>query len=864
MRRIFLTAWMMAATLTMGAANETVISIDTARQVGRVDERLYGFLLEHLYHSVSNGLWGECVWNRSFEELLAQGRWTSTTEGELTLHATGEKRLQLFRIGKAGNSVLRLDMKRLKGDGDVIIGMRDQHREQMLTNRIFLHLGEQQNSMEIATGWIWHTPVARVTTQLLPSVSGRSNGWNHLELSFRDSRLVVMMNGQCLFDQEIDHCPKDGAITLGAENCDVSFRYISAIDTLPDGSPAPVPDGSPAAVPDGSPSGNAPVPDGSPSGIDLNLNLSRHWNLVGKGQTAIDYDAPLNQDVALHVVNTGQWAGLEQAGKYYLRSGDPLLGSVFLKGDGKAVTVQLLNNDSVVTEQTIDRLTTDWQEFPLTLESSVNCRDALLRILSQGAFSIDQVSLMHRSSIANGGYRPELAQAVKDLKPTSLRWPGGSFSEHYRFEYGIGPQHQRRGILRWDDFDPLSFGTDEFIGFCHKVGAEPVIVVPIGYHNYAGYAPDSVLTALDAAVPDASPSGKAAVPDASPAAVPDGSPSGNAAVPDASPSGKTDWLQRALNWLEYCNGDSATTWGRLRAQNGHPEPYNVKYWEIDNEVWKMSPKLYVEIARLFSIAMKRKDPSIKVIGCGCGRLGAEGAGLDSILISEAARHFDYISPHYYQTIDKYDSEGVEEYGRYLDKLAHWIAVSKNPQMKIYLSEWNLDGVDMRTGLFAGGFLNRLERTPAVEMAAPALLLRHTSAPGWNNAFINFDQDRWFAAPNYVVLKLWRDHYLPRRVAVDGDNGLLNMVATTSNDRQQVCLKVVNAAAAAATLRVRNGRSLGSAQWQVVSAGLKDANRMEQPQLIEARKMPVSYDGQDILITIPGYSASVLSWTTAAQ
>lgn len=64
--------------------------------------------------------------------------------------------------------------------------------------------------------------------------------------------------------------------------------------------------------------------------------------------------------------------------------------------------------------------------------------------------------------------------------------------------------------------------------------------------------------------------------------------------------GRQDWLQRALDWMEYCNGDAETTkWGKKRAENGHPEPYNVKYWEIDNEVWKMDPKLYAEITRLF-------------------------------------------------------------------------------------------------------------------------------------------------------------------------------------------------------------------------------------------------------------------------
>lgn len=795
MKKMLFISWMLAVALASGAVNESVISINTQKEEGRISEGLYGFLLEHLYHSVSNGLWGECVWNRSFEELQAQGQWSVTSEGILTLNAEKDD-MRLFRIGKAKDGVLRLDVKRLSGEGDIIIGVRDQHRDGMLTNRIYLHLGQQQHSVEAATGWIWHTPVAKVNSYQLATANPLSSDWNRLEITLQGNRMGVMLNKQTIYDCEISNCPKDGAITLGADHCNVMFRHVSMTDS----------------------DGNA---------IALNKNLTRHWNLIGQGIASTVYKDPLNQNVAISVSSTGRWAGLEQTGKYYLRQNDPLVGSVFLKGDAKEVVVQVISDGGVVAQQTITGITGEWKEYPIRLETAGDCHDATLRIKGKGAFSIDQLSMMHRSSKENDGYRPELARAVSDLKPTSLRWPGGSFSEHYRFEYGIGPQHQRRGILRWDDFDPLSFGTDEFLAFCHRIGAEPVIVVPIGYHNYASYAPDSILTAHDTAE-------------------------------------TTDWLQRALNWLEYCNGDTTTYWGRLRAQNGHPEPYNGRYWEIDNEVWKMEPKLYVEIARLFSIAMKQKDKQIKIIGCGCGRLGAEGAGLDSILISDAAQHFDYISPHYYQTIDKYGNAGVEEYGRYLDKLAGWIARSKNPQMKIYLSEWNLDGIDMRTGLFAAGFLNRLERTPAVEMAAPALLLRHTSATGWNNSFINFDQDRWFAAPNYVAFRLWHDHFLPRRVAIEGEAGTLNMIATTSDDNSKTCLKMVNAGADDITLRVKNGRLYGRAEWMVVSGELKDANSMEHPDRIMAKKMPVSYDGQDVLITIPAYSASVLSWTNAVR
>lgn len=769
--------------------DSVVMDIDINKIEGKINPHLYGFLLEHLYHSVSNGIWGENVWNRSFEETLADGKWTIDTKGNLTLLGKGTSQ-SLFHITKGNDYQLSLDVKRIAGDGCIIIGVRDQYRDKMLTNRIYLHIGgESSGQYDVAchTGWIWHTP--RVLTKIEKTKKYITNlsDWNKIRIKCIGSRITIWQNDNLIFDKEIENCPKDGAITIGAENCDVQFRNISVVD-------------------------NHLKP------LSLNLNVTRHWNMVGDCETTIDPMA-LNHHLSLKVSNIGKWAGIEQPARYYVRRNDPISGSVYLKGDVSSLDVMFLKNKKILAKQHISSLSPEWKRYDISLPVKQDLRDVSLRIQTneKGSFCIDQVSLMHLSSIDNQGFRKELSEAISTIRPTMLRWPGGSFSEQYRFEHGIGRQTDRKGILRWDDFDPLSFGTDEYISFCRKIGAEPLIVIPIGYHNYAGYAPDK--------------------------------------------DGKEDWLQRALDWMEYCNGDANSThWGAIRAKNGHPEPYHVKYWEIDNEVWKMDPHLYAQLTRIFSIAMKKKDPGIKIIGCGCGRLGAEGIGLDSIMIHEVGEYIDYISPHYYQTIDKYGHDGVEEYGRYLDKLAKWIAHSKNPDMRIYVSEWNLDGVDMRTGLFAGGFLNRLEKSPYVEMAAPALFLRHLSAPAWNNAFINFDQDRFFTAPNYVVMRLWRDHFLPNRVAFSISSNQLNINATASDDKKKICVKVVNPSPHPVCFTIKKGLLLGKSQWQVIKSDHLDTqNTLEDTERIHVEDYTVDYEGDNLKIKIPSYSASVLSF-----
>jgi alpha-L-arabinofuranosidase len=788
MKRIFLYISISMICAVLFAQQAVRIEINPNKVTGIIDKKVYGLLLEHLYHSVSNGVWGETVWNRSFEELYATGGNCSVNNEGLISVEPFKAGTALFVLGTASDYELSLDFRKTSGDGNLLFNFRDQCRGDMLTNGLFLRLGDKNNTvheLKAMTGWVWNTPFTKT------AIIGRKAGkldvgkWQKLQVICKGKRISCLLNGELLFDNEIENCPTSGAIRIGAENCKAEFKNINAKSL-------------------------------DKQGVKLSLNPIRHWALIGTGTIETSYKNVLNHDVAVHIQITGELAGVEQATNYRVRTNDLLKGSLFLKGNVSKVNIQLLNGNIVLVEKPLSGLSDQWKEFPLNLAASENCDSATLRITTKdkGDLYIDQVSLMSQSSIDNGGYRPDLYKAVSELKPTIIRWPGGSFVELYDFENGLGAQKDRKGILRWDDFDPLSFGTDEFIAYCHRLGAEPQIVVPIGYHNYKGYTP-----------------------------------------------GKINWLQKAQDWLEYCNGDITTKYGALRAGNGHVEPYKVKYWEIDNEVWKMDPKLYAETVRLFSQRLKRQDASIKIIGCGSGRLGKEGVGLDSIMISDVAEYIDFISPHHYMDIKKFGNDGIKEYGDYLRKLDKWIVRSKNPNMKIYLSEWNLDGVDMRTGLFAGGILNELEKNQRVEMAAPALALRHTSATGWNNAFVNFDQNGYFLAPNYIVMKLWREHFAPNRIEALGETENLNVIATKSDAGKMVYVKVVNPTPTVIPIRIQlvGNLNVQNARLKLVASdSLFAKNTMEEPNHVCVREIEISRNGNVIFFTAPAFSAGVLS------
>jgi alpha-N-arabinofuranosidase len=419
--------------------------------------------------------------------------------------------------------------------------------------------------------------------------------------------------------------------------------------------------------------GGAPLFAGVPT-------AARHWYAVGPGEIAVDASAPFNGKQSLRIVSRDADSGIEQHG-YAVRAGDALRGSLWLTGTGPGVVVRLVDDDKVLAEQTLGTPGAEWQEFPLLLNPAAASGNATLRIVARAGsvVKLDQVSLMPDSYRANGGFRTDLTQAVAALHPPIIRWPG--VVQDDKWKDGIGPQAKRVGEYRPNGWHPLAFGIDEFLAFARKVGAEPVIVIPAG---------------------------------------------SRLAVERAG------FVQDAVDLVAYCNGPRDSGWGKIRAQNGHPAPYRVKYWELDHSLWNMTAAEYVEAVGQFFPAMKNVDPSIRTIADGY-----------LAQVPDVAHLVDYLRVRYYG-----QSGG----------LAYEIARSKNPKLKLFVSDWNSRSAEWRAGLDAGEVLNTLERDAAVDMAAPAQLLQHILADFPADALIHFDQRSWFPSPDYVVTKLYREHY----------------------------------------------------------------------------------------------------------
>jgi alpha-L-arabinofuranosidase len=558
------------------------------------------------------------------------------------------------------------------------------------------------------------------------------------------------------------------------------------------------------------------VPDGNAS--------IRNWRGYGSGAIAVDTDHPLNSRFSVRIAGDAGESGLAQDG-FALRAGARYAGSLWMRGQAAdGLVVRFVQDDEILAEAKLEPPRMFWDERSFTLEVPRDAGAAVLQVgvCGQAEVWIDQVSLMPEAWASEGGFRPDLLQAVRDLRPPVIRWPGGCYASAYRWKDGIGPQHQRRvpPIEMWDDRDVNAMGTDEFIDLCRRVGAEPVIVVNIG-------APDWRLR------------------------------------PSAwrAPEEEAAYLQDLLDWIEYCNGPASSRWGRVRAAHGHPEPYNVKYWEIDNETWHMGPARYAGVVNRIAPLMRRVDPSIRIIACGSAGYGPQGAGQrwNRILLEHCAAAIDYLSLHHYEPAEEF-AEGPARYEAFFRETGELIRQSANPEVKLYISEWNAQSTDWRTGLYAGGLLNAFERCgDMLTMAGPALLLRHVSAREWDNAFINFDQRTWFPAPNYVVMRLWRDHFAPTRLGLQGDPAGLNAVATRSEDETRVYLKIVNPGDQPRDVAwTLDHFPLGTAVMKLVTAeDLSARNTLDEPQAIQPVTGAVKVTENTVTFRLPRWSAAVI-------
>ena len=233
---------------------------------------------------------------------------------------------------------------------------------------------------------------------------------------------------------------------------------------------------------------------------------------------------------------------------------------IHCKGTVDSVYLRLIKSDGeVIVDKSLGAITTSWQKYsvmiaPLQKSEKIN---VIVYSKSNGDIHFDEASLMATDN--RYSLRSEVFGMLKEMNMKILRFPGGCFADYFtwHFEQHIGPRDQRRAPNYWYDskIQRMDFGLDEYLEFCEELNIVPFLTVNV----------------MDGSV------------------------------------------QEALNLVEYCNGDQNTLYGRKRAINGHPEPFNVKYFEIGNEQWENVDINYPSKYLNYYAALKEKDSTLEII-----------------------------------------------------------------------------------------------------------------------------------------------------------------------------------------------------------------------------------------------------------
>src|SRR5688572_2063457 len=448
-------------------------------------------------------------------------------------------------------------------------------------------------------------------------------------------------------------------------------------------------------------------------------DFETYWRPLQKGGKVMFVDTPFQKGLkSIRLSPANDSAGISQR-RLYVQKGIAYNGSLWIKPEGGAVNMLLRIADTIgneIAKATLPYSGTEWQEVKFTFTPSKTDTSAALEIIATGTGSvlIDFISIMTADAKANGKFRPDLLQSLKALKPSFIRWPGGSFASTYKWQDGIGPAVSRvyHPNVMWGGYaDYYGFGTDEFLELCRQLESDPMIVL-------------------------------------------------------AAPSTKPEDVEYAMNWVHYLLDPVTTSWGKMRAENGHPQPYRIPYIQIDNEPMNngFSPEQHAEIVNVYGSRLRKIAPDSKIVACGQKR--SNDLNWSQKVIDLAGDNFDILGCHNYEYEPENFQSGVQRISDYLVKLDHFIRNSSHPEIEIAVLEWNLcRSYDWRAGLHAAGSLIAYERlSPSIDMTCPALLMRNTTDnPEWR-AFIYHDHVSWFPGSGYVVEKLFREHYAPVQLA----------------------------------------------------------------------------------------------------
>jgi alpha-L-arabinofuranosidase len=575
-----------------------------------------------------------------------------------------------------------------------------------------------------------------------------------------------------------------------------------------------------------------------------NAETPVHWSAVtGNGSAAtiaLDRNQPLNAvlPVSLRLEVTAATptapAGVANAGFWGIpvKPDTPYRATFHAKaapGFSGPVTLAIVSEDGATTyaKTTVRGLTSEWKEYTATLRTgkvtpTTKARFALT-VERPGTVWLGLVSLFPPTwKNRPNGFRPDLMQMLVDLKPAYLRFPGGNYLEggtiENRFDWKktIGPITQRPGHPGpWGYRSSDGMGLMEFLLWCEDMGAEPVLGLYAGYSLGGQYVKPG---------------------------------------PELEP-----YVQDALDEIEYVIGPVTSKWGAMRARDGHPKPFPLRYVEVGNEDFFDRSGSYDGRFAQFYDAIKAKYPNLKVIST----VGNEQPAEKRV----KSRKPDVLDEHYYRTADdfirmspdrfeKYDRTGPEIF------VGEWAAHEE-------IAPWDRRSRDlpptpsMKAAIGDAAFMTAMERNSdliTMQCYAPLLVNVNPGARQWRPNLIGYDAIRSFGSPSYYALQMFSRNVGDGILKVSLTGAPLLTSVTKDSKSGAIYVKHVNPSPTPqnVTIELKGIRSVAPNATQILLAADPTAtNSIDDPKKVVPITTKVSGIQPTFTHTFPPHSVTVL-------
>ena len=490
--------------------------------------------------------------------------------------------------------------------------------------------------------------------------------------------------------------------------------------------------------------------------------------------------------------------------------------SVFLRnveGNAKQIRVALVEpqgwgkDPKLLAEATFEAGAANWQKYEAQLTASENSAKAVLQVLvlNPGTIDVDMMSLMPADTYKGHGLRKDLAEALEALHPKFMRFPGGcvvhgggdGFWNTYRWKTTVGPKEQRRPLKNtWGYHQSMGLGYYEYFQFCEDLNMEPLPILPCGVScqgtNGGWFMKDQAQEWVPMEEMD-------------------------------------EWVDDALDLIEWANGDATTKWGRVRAEAGHPKPFGLKYLGIGNEE-RISPEFTERFKYMYN-KIKAAHPEIIIVGtAGPGSHAGNPDYKNGWKLADEIG-LPILDEHYYEQRDYFLSS--RQYDNY----------PRDRKTKVYLGEYAAKDKKLIDALAEALYLIHVERNgDVVEMTSYAPLFARKNATNWNPDLIYFDNERPFLTCSYYVQQLFGlsagNYYYGDCVTIDDKTNLQEQSVVLNTKTRQLFVKVCNASADTKQASIDLSRFKGMksvATKTTISGQAEDENNYEQQPIVPKKE-----------------------------